>query len=378
MRTHPGPSAGALLKRGISWGRNPGYDVSMSPRLISWLLMAWTLPALIAAALGWRGIWGSGSAFTDYLMPLPVAGGALHVPSLIVATVAVALLPTLGAAGAARVRALLIGMALAGVLFLLNLLPILAALKAGTALPSRIWDANPLGLFLISDALLALLFTAAVPRPWLKPDFAALVLLLLPAAWPLSMALPRAAAMADVKFTAGLSQHGAVRGNETLMVHTTLDPAAADFRARAEAWVMAPSSMAHPRFHVSAESMALLFTRDAEAARRGGLDKVGATLCLYEDDTPPRWLPGTGDCFTGHENFSGQLARAAAARPAEEAAELRRHLAAVELCAPFRDRPVPEGQGLQVTRGLICTELARERERLRQKFPEDPRLREGS
>ena len=347
-------------------------------RTLSWWLIAWSLPALIAAALGWRGIWGGGSAFTDYLMPLPVAGGALHVPSFLVATVAVALLPTLGAAGAARVRALLIGMALAGVLFLLNLLPILAALKAGTALPSRIWDANPLGLFLISDALLALLFTAAVPRPWLRLDPAGLLLLLLPAVLPVSMALPRAVAMAEVKFTAGLSQHGAVRGNETLMVHTTLDPAAADFRARAEAWVMAPSSMAHPRFHVSAESMALLFTGDAEAARRGGQDKVGATLCLYEDDTQPRWLPGTGDCFSGHENFSGRLARAAAARPAEEAAELRSHLAAVELCAPFRDRPVPEGQGLQITRGFICGNLPRERGRLQQKFPDDPRLRDGS
>ncbi len=346
----------------------------MSPRLISWLLIAWTLPALIAAALGWRGIWGSGSAFTDYLMPLPVAGGALHVPSFIVATVAVALLPTLGAAGAARVRALLIGMALAGVLFLLNLLPILAALKAGTALPSRIWDANPLGLFLISDALLALLFTSAVPRPWLKPDLAALVLLLLPAALPLSMALPRAVVMAEVKFTAGQSDRDQVRGDELLMVHTTLDPAAPDFRARAEAWALLPASMAHPRFHVSAETMALMFTRDAEAARRLDRGQVATTLCLYEDDTPPRWLPGAGDCFTGHQNFSAQVARAAAARPAEEAAELRYHLAAAELCAPFRDRPVPEGQGLQVTRGLICTELARERERLRQKFPDDPRL----
>ncbi|MCW5576451.1 MAG: hypothetical protein KIT13_10195 [Burkholderiales bacterium] len=342
-------------------------------RTLSWWLIAWTLPAVIAAALGWRGVWGGGSAFTDYLIPIPVAGGALHVPSFLVATVAVMLLPTLGAAGAVRVRALLIGMALAGVLYLLNLQPILAALKTGAAWPS-LWEANPLGLFLLSDALLALLFTAAVPRPWLRVDLAALVLVLLPVALPLSMALPRVGALAEVKFTAGPGQHGDARGDEMLMVHTTFDPAAPDFRRHAEAWALQPQSMVHPRFHVSAETMALLFTRDAEAGRRSGRDKAEATLCLYEDDTPPRWLPGAGDCFSGHENFSGQVARAAAARPAEEPAELRSHLAAVELCAPFRDRPVPEGQGLQLTRGLICAGLPRERERLRRKFPDDPRL----
>jgi hypothetical protein len=44
----------------------------------TWLVFAWVLPAAIAGALGWSGIWGSTSAFTDYLLPLPVAGGFLH------------------------------------------------------------------------------------------------------------------------------------------------------------------------------------------------------------------------------------------------------------------------------------------------------------
>lgn len=347
----------------------------MGVRLLLWLLIAWSLPAVIAGALGWRGIWGSGSAFTEFLIPLPVAGGALHVPSFAVATVAVLLLPRLGDAGAARVRALLAGLALAGLLFLLNLQPILVALKTGTPLPLRLWDANPLGLFLLSDALLALLFTAAVPRPWLKADLAALLLLLLPAVMPFRMVMDGVDKQTQVKaFAAGQSGRGALRGDELLMVHTTLDPSAPDFRARAEAWAALPASMAHPRFHVSAETTALLFTRDAEAARRLDRAQAAATLCLYEDDTPPRWLPGAGDCFAGHENFSAQVARAVAARPAEEPDELRNHLAAAELCAPFRDRPVPDGQGLQITRGFICDGAARERERLRRKFPDDPRL----
>ncbi|MDQ1310178.1 MAG: hypothetical protein QG601_1448, partial [Pseudomonadota bacterium] len=35
----------------------------------TWLVFAWVLPAAIAGTLGWRGVWGSQSAFTDYLVP---------------------------------------------------------------------------------------------------------------------------------------------------------------------------------------------------------------------------------------------------------------------------------------------------------------------
>ena len=41
---------------------------------------------MIAGILGWPGIWGTGSALVEYLIPVPVAGGFLHVPSFVVAT----------------------------------------------------------------------------------------------------------------------------------------------------------------------------------------------------------------------------------------------------------------------------------------------------
>ena len=49
------------------------------------LVLAWITPAAIAGALGWSGVWGAGSAFGDYLIPIPVAGGVFHVPSFVVA-----------------------------------------------------------------------------------------------------------------------------------------------------------------------------------------------------------------------------------------------------------------------------------------------------
>ena len=48
------------------------------------LIAAWLTPALIAGVLGWTGIWGTGSALVEFLIPVPVAGGVLHVPSFAV------------------------------------------------------------------------------------------------------------------------------------------------------------------------------------------------------------------------------------------------------------------------------------------------------
>ncbi|ANO52315.1 hypothetical protein BA177_14985 [Woeseia oceani] len=49
------------------------------------LILAWITPAAIAGAKGWSGIWGTGSAFAEYLIPVPVAGGVFHVPSFVIA-----------------------------------------------------------------------------------------------------------------------------------------------------------------------------------------------------------------------------------------------------------------------------------------------------
>lgn len=344
-------------------------------RLLLWILLAWPLPALIAGALGWSGVWGSGSALADYLIPVPVAGGALHVPSFVVAGVIMLLFPDFSPAAAARLRALLIGAMLAGGLWLLNLHDLWLAQQIGTKFSGSLWQQNPLGLFLLCDAALALLFTAgAEQRPRLRLDVLTLILLLLPSALPLSMAKPRASA--DPPFKAGMSLHGDARGDEFLMVFTRLDTDAPDFRKQAEAWAEEPAAMAHPRFHVSAEDTAVLFTRSREAAQRLNRDQVVATLCLYEDGAPLRWLPGAGDCFSGHQGFSERLGRAASARPQDEPAELRPYLAAHELCATEKFAAGEAGRGLQLTSALICEGLPRQRQELLQKFPQEPRLLE--
>lgn len=348
-------------------------------RLLLWTAIAWPLPALIAGALGWKGVWGSGSALTEYLIPMPVAGGVLHVPSFVLGAAAVLVLPNLSPAGASRLRALIIGVAIAGVLWLLNLDQLFRAMQNGEPFTRLQWQQNPLGLFLTCDALLALLFTAAAPqRPRLRFEVLTLLLLLLPSLMPLQMAMPRAKTTEEklLQFTAGAGEREGTRGNEMLMVITPMDMNAADFRQRAIQWVEKPESMAHPRFHISAEDLAVLFTADREAIRRFDGSKARLTLCLYEDGASPRWLPGVGDCFSDHQSFSERLSAAAASRPPQEAPELRRHFAARELCAKEKFATVPEGQGLQVTSAFVCGGLERERVQLTTNFPDEPRLQE--
>ncbi len=348
-------------------------------RLLLWALIAWPLPALIAGALGWKSVWGSGSAITDYLIPIPVAGGVLHVPTFVLGAVAILVLPNLSPAGASRLRALIFGVAIAGVLWMLNLDQLFRALHNGEPFTRLQWQQNPLGLFFTCDALLALLFTASAPhRPWLRFEVLTLLLLLLPSLMPLQMAIPRAknAEEKQLQFTAGSSEHGKVRGDEWLMVYTPMDMNAADFRQRAEQWVEKPGSMAHPRFHVSAEDTAVMFTAHREAIQRFNAAKAVVTLCLYEDGAPLRWLPGAGDCFSAHQNFSERLSAAAAARPPDEPAELRHYFAAKALCATEKFATIPEGQGLQVTSAFTCEGLLRDRARLLLKFPDEARLAE--
>ena len=93
-------------------------------RLIPWILIAWPMPALIAGALGWKGIWGSGSALFDFLIPIPVAGGALHVPSFVVCGLIVLNMRFAEEESAARMRAFLIGAVLAGLLMCVSFPPV--------------------------------------------------------------------------------------------------------------------------------------------------------------------------------------------------------------------------------------------------------------
>lgn len=337
-------------------------------RATFWVLLAWPLPALVAGALGWKGVWGSGGALADYLIPIPVAGGVLHVPSFAICGLIVMAMPAAGAVAAARMRALLIGLAGAGLLMLLRLDDVWLAWQTHSTRVGSLWQENPLGLFVLSDALMALAFTAlASQRPWLRIEVASLLVLLLPITLPLGMAMKYSPS--GQPFLPGTSRPGPTKTDVIEFVFTRLNIDGADFRSRAEAHV-APM---HPRFSVNSDDMAVLFTDKLDAARAGDRSAAKATLCLYEDGTPARFLPGdaSAECFGSHVSFSERYERAFAARPAGEPPDIKGHMARRAVCSGAK--PVdPDGStgGLELSSMRLCSRLEEARASLRSRYPE--------
>ncbi len=262
-----------------------------------WILVAWPAPAIIAGLSGWNGIWGSGSAFYDYLIPIPVAGGALHVPSFVVAT---AFVFSLGSAtpGAAdrrrRLAPLLLGLALAGALFLVDLERIFRALT--TDAPFRLrFERNALALFVTTDATLAFLFTNGVRfSPRLAAAIAAPVAVGGLAFGMISLSQP--------EIGHGIARYGKARGDQMRWAHAPAE-SLRTFEDRAFQYAQA----FHPNRNVNAEDLAIYFTSSAAAASEGGDEGIFATLCLYEDGTGPVWAEERIDCFS-HVSFSDRRA----------------------------------------------------------------------
>lgn len=317
-----------------------------SLRVIVFGILAWMVLLLIAGALGWSGVWGSGSARVDYLIPIPVAGGALHVPSFVLLMVLVVLGPQLSAKAAGRARALALGALLTGGVLLL---------------PPPEWrlSENPLGLFLAVDALVALLSLLGAPRqPGLRLEAGALLALL---------AMPALGAMVAWR-ALGLGE-SFVSGNATLSddrallsVHVEArgDITRAGLRQRAQEWAM---TLHDPAMKMGPEVAELRFTGPQSGS-------AAAVLCLYEDGRPPRWLPGQGDCLQGHTTFASRLARHAATLPPDAPREVREHLAARAACAEIGWKSAHAISPMTYSADEACMDLQRRGEFLAKLHPQ--------
>lgn len=308
-------------------------------RLLIWTVLAWPLPALVAGASGWHGVWGSGSALVDYLVPVPVAGGVLHLPSFLLGGLAVAQAPRGSATALSRVRALALCIALVGGLLLVDL-------------PSGRVQENPLALFLLCDGALALLLLSLLGGQWgFRLEPVSLLLTLGPAA--VFTGLLWIATPASQAFSPGLGGIDGSGSRQHLFVHTTKGPDGEGFRARALAWA---EQHHHPWWSKDVEDMALHFTSKAAVAVTGHTPGVFATLCLYEDGTPPRWMPEHGDCFREHLNFDERARRAARRLPDTVPPEEARARGLRQACAEAPPAPAAPASA-QISRVWRCEGL---------------------
>jgi len=314
-------------------------------RVIGFGILAWTMPPLIAGALGWRGVWGSGSALADYLIPIPVAGGALHVPSFVLLSVLVALGPRLSAKAAGRARALALGAALTGAVLLL---------------PPPEWrlSENPLGLFVTVDALVALLSLLGAPRqPGLRFEAGALLALLAVPALG-AMVAWRSLGLGD-SFVSGNTTLSEDRAFVSVAVEVRGDITRAAMRQRAQEWAM---TLHDPAMKMGTEVAALRF--------RGRETRAAAVLCLYEDGTPLRWLPDEGDCLQGFTTFASRLAMHAASLPSDVPREVREHLAARAACAEIGWKSAHPISPMTYSADEACMDLQRKGAFLAQRHPQ--------
>lgn len=132
-------------------------------RLVLWAIAMWVTPALVGGLLGWPGIWGGGTAFGDLILPAPITGGIVHVPSFVLAILLVCVYPRMAPTAATVVRAALVGAALIGLAHLVDLDRIALSFSSDHPLRGIPWQQDYLGLCLMTDALWTLPWTVSRP-----------------------------------------------------------------------------------------------------------------------------------------------------------------------------------------------------------------------
>ena len=122
---------------------------------IAFALVLWVAPAIIAGLFGWPGIWGSGSAFGDLIVPAPITGGIFHVPTFVAALVIARVYPGLSDTAVAFLRPALIAAALVGLAQLVNLERLYLHLTTDLEASAFRLQRNYFGLCLMTDAAIS-------------------------------------------------------------------------------------------------------------------------------------------------------------------------------------------------------------------------------
>jgi len=328
------------------------------------LILAWITPAAIAGAMGWSGIWGTGSAFAEYLIPVPVAGGVFHVPSFVIAA-GVILACRNSTEGLLRYLPVIGFSVLAASLSLMLEFDRLHAwmftdyVPAGS--PLRL-DGNPLLLFVATDAFWVALYglmrgCASPARAWL--------------AVPVVPAVIVAFSVVSYKtggpvFEAGLPMPTTVRGEKSVMVFTS-ENYDEDLFVN---WVKQDYSFAHPWSDTNAEHVAVFFTNSLQAIKRARIDQAEsdctiATICLYEEDRSITPHGGYHDCFADHLTVDEELAALAAANPTGLGSDIDFWYARLLLCDAVG---LPEPVDSDLARPYLCHSMARDQARFAKRF----------
>ncbi len=325
-----------------------------------WLivLLAWITPAVVAGILGWSGIWGGGSAVSDFLIPIPVAGGALHVPSFLIAAALILTLDRQPSAGGRAIMLLAMGVFITVMTLQIDFDRLNEALFTDYdphGSPVR-FDGNPLYLFIITDAFWVA-FGAWLQGNRGRPRDAA-VLAIIPATIVGGMLLRYS--VGDPKLTYGFTQSTGERGNEIAFVHTSGDYDEELFRH----WLEETGIVRLPWQSQNAENLAVFFTNSMQNIRWGkseSRDGIVGTLCFFEADQSSLANVGYFDCFADRVTLNQRLNQSLDETDTGLGRELDRWFAMARLCEGVS---IPdEYDGVDIELIDLCRSLKR-------RFPE--------
>ena len=316
------------------------------------LMCAWVTPALIAGMLGWPGIWGGGSALTDYLIPVPVAGGAFHVPSFIALVILTSTVHGRETAQTSWLAWGTLALALTAVAAMLDFGRLANWLFTDYRPHSLIqFEKNPFLLFIASDALWACMHCIGANLRF--PRLSTVSLPLVPAV--VASALTIVYHGAGAKFDIGPTVPNTTRGQVSQYVYTTTPYDAAVYTD----WLQT-SSLSKPWFNPNFEHKAILFTNSMDTMQRywekdhQATDHIVATLCLYEEDKSVEPHSGFADCFEQRPMFAERLEEQLQQTNTGLGKPIDEWFALVQLCDTIT---LPEKPNLDVTGESRCAGL---------------------
>ena len=326
------------------------------------LIFVWITPAIIAGLLGWKGIWGTGSALFEYLIPLPVAGDVLHLPSFLVAVViilnlkqepgpAARFLPLAAVAVFLAVQTLQLDFARFNAWLFTDYAPYKSPFRFG---------ANPVYLFVATDALWVALYARIMgcSTPWRLW----LLLPLVPAAVIGFEAVSYK--VAGPRFIYGSSDYGKIRGEYITLIYTANPYDERLFRD----WWENDSSLARPWYSPNSEHLAVFFSRSLQAARSGltgNKENIVATFCVYEEDRSLTTHAGYHDCFADRPTLSEKLEASRKTTDTGLGRDVDDWYAGARLCEGVE---IPERPSVDIAIVYLCRRLGREYPKLLARF----------
>lgn len=270
------------------------------------LTLIWFIPAAVAGMLGWSGIWGTGMAFVEYLIPVPVAGGVFHLPGLVVSFILLRLLND----ETSNIHRWIAYAAFTIFVLVLSLhvdfmrfYSWITTDYQPSGSPVRL-ESNALLLFTLTDAFFVWIYALIRGAPFDKTHLS------LAAGVP-AVAIALQVAVLKVsgpEFTFGGTAPSDNRAQQTQFVFTT----AQYDEALLLAWLDEKNIVSSPWMNSNIEHQAIVFTSSMQLIKWRNFDEVNssnaiATVCSYEEGQSRSIHQGLYDCFAGKKTLQMKI-----------------------------------------------------------------------